>query len=77
MTLKTRLNKIESHAVPSAADRPDCIYLCALTNDSDAPSDPRVAYLLRGRMGEEVSRVSGESADQFRSRVDSLLGRPA
>lgn len=73
MTLRTRLKKIEAEAAPGLAERPSCIFLCALTDDAEAASDPRVALLMRGKLGEEVSRLPGESAETFVDRVEKLL----
>ncbi len=73
MSIKRRLSQIESLAGISAADHPNCILLCTLTNDPDVPSEPRVAYLLRGKMGEEVWRGEDESGDEFRERVTRLM----
>ncbi len=73
MTLLSRLKKIETDAAPSLSERPNCIFLCALTKDETAPSDPRVALLMRGKMGEDVSRLPDESAEAFVARVGELL----
>ena len=73
MTLETRLRKIERAAGPNSLDQPDRIYLCALTKDSTAEADPRVALLMRGAMNDDVSRLPDESAEAFRARVDAIM----
>ena len=76
MTIKTRLRTLERDATPNIADQPNCIFLCAMTKNSEGRSDPRVAILLRGKTGDEVSRLPNESAEIFKRRVDDLLNSP-
>lgn len=73
MTLLTRLKKIENESGLSAAVQPNCIYLCAMSKDPAVLPDPQVAILLRGKMRDDVSRLPGESADEFRARVQKML----
>ena len=76
MTIKTRLRTLERNAAPNVADQPNCIFLCAMTKNSEGRSDPRVAILLRGKTGDEVSRLPKESPKAFESRVNKLLNSP-
>lgn len=75
MTLLTRLKKIEieSESGLSAAVQPNCIYLCAMSKDPEVLPDPQVAILLRGKVRDDASRLPGESADAFKSRVEKVL----
>ena len=76
MTIKTRLRTLENDATPSVADKPNYIFLCAMTKNSEGRSDPRVAILLRGKTGDEVSRLPKESPKAFENRVKKLLNSP-
>ncbi len=73
MTLKKRLDSIEKTSGPTGVEQPECVYLCALDPDATKPSQAMVALLLRGKMGEDVSRLEDESEKAFKRRVENIL----
>ena len=50
MTLSNRLKKIETVAGLNPAAQPNCIYLCAMSQDPQGLPDPQVAMLMRGKL---------------------------
>jgi len=77
MTLSNRLNKIEMVAGLSPTEQPNCIYLCAMSQDPQGLPDPQVAILMRGKLHDDVTRHPGESADAFKARVEQRFGSEA
>ena len=77
MTLSNRLKKIETVAGLSPAEQPNCIYLCAMSQDPQGLPDPQVAILMRGKLHDDVTRHPGENADAFKARVEQRFGSEA
>jgi hypothetical protein len=76
MTLKGRVERLESRTQREAPEMPACIVISSVAPGPDGPINlgPKLAHILAGpNAGMQLSRSEGESAQAFEARCDAMV----
>jgi|TARA_R110002110_G_scaffold394957_2_gene609256 hypothetical protein len=76
MSIKGRVERLESKTGREAPEMPTCIVISSVAPGPDGPVNlgPQVVHILKGpNAGMQLSRSEGESAEEFRERCDAMV----
>ena len=78
MSIKGRVERLESKTGRGAPEMPTCIVISSVAPGPDGPVNmgPHTAHILKGpNAGLQLSREEGESAEAFQERCDAMVER--